>query len=112
VFKDKRVILVDDSIVRGTTLRKRVRMVRAQGALEVHGRIGSPVTKNSCFYGVDTPSEEELIGARMDVDGIRGHIEADTLQYITVEGMAESVNDHVNSCHACFDGQYPIPVTE
>ena len=112
VFKDKRVILVDDSIVRGTTLRKLVRMVKSQGALEVHVRVGSPVTKNSCFYGVDTPSAEELIGARLDVEGIRAHIEADTLQYISVEGLAESTGDSGNFCRACFDGAYPIPITE
>ncbi len=112
VFKDKRVVLVDDSIVRGTTLRKLVRMVRGQGASEVHVRIGSPVTKHSCFYGVDTPSADELIGARLDVEGIRGYIEADTLQYISIEGLASSVGDTGNYCSACFTGAYPIPVTE
>jgi amidophosphoribosyltransferase len=112
VLKDKRVILVDDSIVRGTTLRKLVRMVRSQGAREVHVRIGSPVTKHSCFYGVDTPSEAELIGARLDADGICAHIEADTLQYISIAGLAESVGDRGNFCRACFDGRYPILVTE
>ncbi len=112
LFKDKRVILVDDSIVRGTTLRKIVRMVRSQGAAEIHLRIGSPVTRHSCFYGVDTPTSDELIGAALDVDGIREHITADTLRYISLDGLSECVGDVGNYCRACFDGSYPVPVTE
>lgn len=112
IFKDRRVILVDDSIVRGTTSRKLVRMVRAAGAAEVHLRIGSPVTRFSCYYGVDTPSSEELIGHRLDVDVIREHLTADSLQYMTVEGLKECLEDGDSFCTACFDGNYPVPITE
>jgi amidophosphoribosyltransferase len=112
VFAGKRVILVDDSIVRGTTLRKIVRMVRGAGAAEVHVRIGSPVTKHPCFYGVDTPRREELIGNRLDSDGIRAHLTADSLLYMTVEGLRECVGDTGQFCMACFEGRYPIPLDE
>ncbi len=112
VFKDKRVALVDDSIVRGTTLRKLVRMVRNAGAAEVHVRIGSPITKFSCFYGVDTPSSDELIGARLDVAAICAHIEADSLEYLTAGELALAVGDTGQFCHACFTGEYPVPITE
>jgi amidophosphoribosyltransferase len=112
VFKDKRVALVDDSLVRGTTLRKLVRMVRNQGATEVHVRIGSPVTLYSCFYGVDTPTRAELIGSRMDVESIRKHIEADSLVYLPLEDLKECVGDTGDHCVACFNGDYPVPITE
>jgi amidophosphoribosyltransferase len=112
VFKDRDVILVDDSIVRGTTSRKLVRMVRAAGAKSVHVRIGSPVTIHSCFYGIDTPREEELIGSRQSVDDIRKFLTADTLEYITVEGLKECAGDGSSYCMACFDGHYPVPITE
>ncbi len=113
VFADQRVVLVDDSIVRGTTLRKIVRMVRGAGAREVHVRIGSPVTRYSCFYGVDTPRREELIGNQLDADGIREHLTADSLHYMTVDGLRECLGDEPRRhCLACFDGRYPIPVGE
>lgn len=112
VFKDKRVVLIDDSLVRGTTLRKLVRMVRSQGAAEVHVRIGSPVTLHPCFYGVDTPTKTELIGARMSVDNIRRHIEADSLVYLPVDELAKCAGSTGNFCRACFDGEYPIALTE
>ena len=112
VFKGKRVILVDDSIVRGTTSRKLVRMVRGAGAAEVHLRIGSPITRFPCYYGIDTPSAEELIGHRLDVDMICEHLTADSLQYMTVDGLRECVGDGDRFCMACFDGKYPIPLTE
>lgn len=112
VFKEQRVILIDDSIVRGTTSRKLVRMVRSAGASEVHMRIGSPVTRNSCFYGVDTPTSEELIGNQMSVEGIREYLTADSLRYMTVEGLRECVGDEGDFCMACFDGEYPIELTE
>jgi amidophosphoribosyltransferase len=112
VFKDRKVILVDDSIVRGTTSRKLVRMVRAAGAESVHVRIGSPVTRHSCFYGIDTPREEELIGSRQDVEEIREFLTADSLAYITVDGLKECVTDGESYCMACFDGRYPIAITE
>ena len=112
VFAGKRVVLVDDSIVRGTTLRKITRMVRGAGAAEVHIRIGSPVTKYSCFYGVDTPTADELIGSRLDVEGIRAHLTADSLRYMTVEGLREVVGDTGDFCMACFDGDYPVPIPQ
>lgn len=110
VFKDKRVVLVDDSIVRGTTLRKITRMVRNAGAAEVHLRIGSPVVRHSCFYGVDTPTSEELIGNRMDVEAICEHISADSLRYMSVKGLRSCVSDDARFCFACFDGAYPVAI--
>ncbi len=112
VFKGKRTILVDDSIVRGTTSRKLVRMVRAAGAAEVHMRIGSPVTRFPCYYGIDTPDPEELIGNRYDVAGICEYLTADSLAYMTVEGLRACVSDQGNHCFACFDGNYPIAIAE
>ena len=112
VFKDKRVILVDDSIVRGTTLRKIVRMVRGAGAKEVHLRIGSPITKHSCFYGVDTPNAEELIGNKLSTEEICAHLTADSLRYMTVQGLKKCIGDQGNFCLACFDGNYPSALTE
>jgi amidophosphoribosyltransferase len=112
VFKDRRVILIDDSIVRGTTSRKLVRMVRAAGASEVHMRIGSPVTRYSCYYGIDTPTSEELIGNQQDVETIRDFLTADTLRYMSVDGLRECAGDDGDFCLACFDGNYPIELTE
>jgi amidophosphoribosyltransferase len=112
LLEGRRVILVDDSIVRGTTLRKIVRMVRNAGAAEVHLRIGSPVTRHSCFYGVDTPDEASLIGNRLDAEGIRKHLTADSLQYMTVEGLRSCLDDRGQFCMACFDGNYPIALSE
>jgi amidophosphoribosyltransferase len=112
VFKDRRVILVDDSIVRGTTSRKLVRMIRSAGAKEVHLRIGSPVTRFSCFYGIDTPTAEELIGNQLSVDQIRSYLTADSLMYMPVSGLRECVGDQGQFCMACFDGDYPIKITE
>ncbi len=112
LLEGRRVILVDDSIVRGTTLRKIVRMVRNAGAAEVHLRIGSPVTRHSCFYGVDTPDEGSLIGNRLDAEGIREHLTADSLQFMTVEGLQSCLGDRGQFCMACFDGDYPIALSE
>lgn len=112
VFKDRRVILVDDSIVRGTTSRKLVRMVRAAGAAEVHFRVGSPVTRFSCYYGVDTPNAEDLIGNRLAVDEIAEYLTVESLRYMTVEGLRECVGPADHFCMACFDGNYPVPITE
>jgi amidophosphoribosyltransferase len=112
VFKGRRVILVDDSIVRGTTSRKLVRMARAAGAAEVHLRIGSPVTRFSCYYGVDTPNAEELIGNMLPEDEIAAYLTADSLRYMPVAGLRECVGAADNFCMACFDGRYPVPITE
>lgn len=110
VFKGRRVVLVDDSVVRGTTLRKLVRMVRRAGASEVHVRIGSPPTKYSCYYGVDTPDAAELIATTMSTDGIREHLGADSLRYLSLEGLSDCIADDGDYCRACFDGNYPVPV--
>jgi amidophosphoribosyltransferase len=117
VLHGKRVVVVDDSIVRGTTSRKIVKMIRAAGAKEVHVRISSPPILSPCFYGIDTPTRKELIGASHTVDEICKHLTADSLTYLSMEGMFRAVchnesakNDHF--CKACFSSQYPIPLSE
>ena len=105
----KRVVLVDDSIVRGTTSRKIVRMVRQAGAREVHLRISCPPTRSPCFYGVDTPTKSELIGANNTVEEIRRFVGADTLGYLSLAGLREAVADRerLEYCYACYTGDYP-----
>jgi amidophosphoribosyltransferase len=114
VLEGKRVVLIDDSIVRGTTSRKIVRMVREAGAREVHMRISSPPTTGPCYYGIDTPSRHELIAATHDVEEIRSHIEADSLGYLSHEGLLKAVGDPVGNrfCSACFTGRYPVAVSQ
>jgi amidophosphoribosyltransferase len=116
VLKDKRVIVVDDSIVRGTTSRKIIKMLREAGAKEVHFRVASPQTTNPCFYGIDTPERSQLIAASHTLDEIRKYITADTLAYLSIGGLRESVGAEVvdgksGFCEACFTGDYPIPVS-
>ena len=107
----RRVILVDDSIVRGTTSRKIVRMVREAGATEVHLRISSPPNRWPCHYGIDTPRREDLIAARHSVEEIRGFVEADSLAYLSLEGMLACVGGETSSyCTACWTGDYRVPV--
>ena len=112
--RGKRIVLVDDSIVRGTTSRKIVTMMRNAGAAEVHMRIASPPTTHPCFYGVDTPSQDQLIAARMTVDEIATEIGVDSLAFITVDGMYKAIGgmarneDQPQFCDACFTGEYPI----
>ncbi|AGC42495.1 amidophosphoribosyltransferase [Myxococcus stipitatus DSM 14675] len=108
VLKGKRVVVVDDSIVRGTTSRKIVKMLKAAGATEVHLRISSPPTKWPCFYGIDTPSRQELIAASHTTDEIARYVTADSLGYISIEGLGEAVGDadRGSFCTACFSGQY------
>jgi len=109
----KRVILVDDSLVRGTTSRKLVRMVRNAGAREVHLRISCPPTISPCYYGVDTPSKQELIAANHSVDEIRRYVEADSLGYLTLEGLSHAVADDKNRyCYSCYTGDYPTPIVQ
>ncbi len=107
-FSGKRIILVDDSIVRGTTIRKIVRMVRGAGAREVHVRIASPPVRFPCRYGIDTPTYEELIANRMNLEEIRKFIEADSLIYLTVEELREVLDYPRDFCYACFTGEYPV----
>ena len=109
LLEGKRVILIDDSIIRGTTSRKIVRMVRGAGAKEVHLRISCPPTISPCFYGVDTPSKRELIAANKSVEEIRRFIEADSLAYLSLEGLLDCCDgeEHNGYCTACYTGNYP-----
>ena len=108
LLEGKRVVLVDDSIVRGTTSRKIVRMVRQAGAREVHMRISCPPTKSPCFYGVDTPTRRELIAANNTVEEIRRFLDADSLGYLSLGGLREAVADNrCEYCYACYTGNYP-----
>ena len=110
VLEGKRVAIVDDSIVRGTTSRKLVRLVRRAGATAVHFRVGSPPVTHPCFYGIDTPSRRELIGALKTVDEIREYLGVDTLGYLSLDGLLASEREPRRFCRACFTGNYPVPV--
>ena len=110
VLEGKSVVMVDDSIVRGTTTRGLVAMVRAGGAREVHMRVSSSPITGPCYYGIDTPNREELIAANMTVDEIAGALGVDSLGYLSLDGMLASVPDGPDGfCHACFSGDYPTP---
>jgi amidophosphoribosyltransferase len=112
LINGKRVVLIDDSIVRGTTSKKIVRMVREAGAREVHVRISCPPTVSPCYYGVDTPNKSELIAANMTVPEICSFIEADSLGYLSLEGMLAAAGmSPDSSCVACWNGQYPTQIT-
>lgn len=125
VIEGKRVVVVDDSIVRGTTSRKIVKMIRDAGAREVHVRISSPPTRWPCYYGIDTPTRSELIASSHSVDEICSYLTADSVGYLSLEGLVESVRSIEERegdasaarpsadsyCHACFSGNYPIPFT-
>lgn len=110
LLRGKRVVLVDDSVVRGTTSRKIVSMVRAAGAAEVHMRISSPPTTHPCFYGIDTPDRQHLLAATRDLEEIRTFIGADTIGYLTLEDLQSTVQDPDGGhfCYACFTGDYPV----
>ena len=112
VLEGKRVVLIDDSIVRGTTSQKIVRMVRDAGAKEVHMRISCPPTISPCFYGVDTPSKKQLIAANKSVDEIREYIDADSLAYLSLEGLRKAAGegDEKFYCTACYTGKYPTNI--
>jgi amidophosphoribosyltransferase len=112
LINGKRIVLVDDSIVRGTTSRKIVQMVRDAGAKEVHMRISCPPTTHCCYFGVDTPDRSQLIAAGMSVEDIRKFIGADTLGYLSLESMLEAIGLETNvTCDACWTGRYPIRIT-
>lgn len=117
-LKDKVVVLVDDSIVRGTTSRKIVEMVRQAGAKEVHMRISSPPTAHSCFYGIDTPSTEDLMAHTHTVQQIADHIGVDSLAYISVDGLYQAMGEAKRNnaapqyCDACFTGDYPVELVD
>ncbi|MCD6430357.1 MAG: amidophosphoribosyltransferase [Deltaproteobacteria bacterium] len=108
MFAGKRVVVVDDSIVRGTTARKIIKMIRAAGAKEIHVRISSPPTNFPCYYGIDTPTRKELIASSHSVDDIRRYITADSLGYIDSKSLTRVVNCEHSFCDACFTGKYPI----
>ncbi len=111
LINGRRVVLVDDSIVRGTTSKKIVQMVREAGAKEVHLRISCPPTVSPCYYGVDTPRKAELIAAQMSVEEVCRYVEADSLAYLSLEGMLEAVGiDRTSTCTACWTGKYPTLV--
>jgi amidophosphoribosyltransferase len=109
ILEGRRVVLLDDSIVRGTTSRKIVRMVKAAGAREVHLRISCPPTISPCFYGVDTPSKSELIAATHSLDEIRRYVEADSVAYLSLEGLRAAVGaQQKDYCTSCYTGVYPV----
>ena len=114
----KRIILIDDSIVRGTTSLKIVTMMREAGAAEVHMRIASPPTRHSCFYGVDTPERAKLLAAKLDVGGMTDFIHADSLAFVSIDGLYKALgedrrrDDAPSHCDACFSGDYPTPLTD
>jgi amidophosphoribosyltransferase len=109
VLRGKRVVVVDDSIVRGTTSRKLVTMIRQAGATEVHMRISSPPTTNPCYYGIDTPTREELIASAQSLESIREYLGADSLAYLSHEGLyAFTPGNGSGFCDACFTGRYPV----
>ena len=114
VLEGKRVVLIDDSIVRGTTSKKIVRMVRDAGAKEVHMRISCPPTISPCFYGVDTPSKNQLIAANKSVEEIREYIKADSLAYLSLEGLRKAAGegDDPFYCTACYTGKYPTNIVD
>ena len=118
LIEGKRIVLIDDSIVRGTTSLKIVQMMREAGAAEVHMRIASPPTKHSCFYGVDTPERTKLLAHRLDVGGMQDFIHADSLSFISIDGLYKALGEAKRAdirpqyCDACFTGDYPTTLTD
>ncbi len=112
IVDGQRVVVVDDSLVRGTTSRKIVKMLRAAGAKEVHLRISAPPTTHPCYYGIDTPTRSELVAASHSVDEINTYVTSDTLAYLSHEGMMQAVGSETGKgyCSACFTGKYPVPL--
>ena len=115
VLAGRKVVVVDDSIVRGTTSRALVQLIRQAGAKEVHFRVASPPISGPCYYGIDTPTKAELIGASHDVEAIRRHLGVDSLGYLSLEGMLRAAGRRAGEdefCHACFSGDYPTPIPD
>jgi amidophosphoribosyltransferase len=108
VVKGKKIIVIDDSIVRGTTSRQIIRMLKETGAKEVHMRISSPPTTHPCYYGVDTPDQNQLIASNYTISEIANFIEADSLAYLSNDGLLNSVGRDLNYCKTCFDGNFII----
>src|SRR5262249_51551812 len=117
-IEGKRVVLVDDSIVRGTTSAKIVKMVREAGATEVHMRISSPPTKHSCFYGIDTPEQSKLLAHNYTVEAMSKFIGTDSLAFVSLDGLYKAMGERGRNslnpqyCDACFSGNYPISLTD
>ncbi|HET9515500.1 MAG TPA: amidophosphoribosyltransferase [Gemmatimonadales bacterium] len=112
VINGRSVVVVDDSLVRGTTSKGLVQMIRSAGAREVHLRLGSPPITGPCHYGIDTPTVEELIAATHSHEEIRAFLEVDSLGYLSLEGMLKAAGKADTFCHACFSGRYPVPVED
>ena len=112
VLEGRRVIVVDDSLVRGTTSRSLVKFIRQAGAKEVHFRIASPPVRFPCFYGIDMPSHEELIGSRLTPEEIGKELRVDSLGYLSLDGMLSVVSEHGSFCNACFSGEYAAPLVD
>ena len=112
VLEGRRIIVVDDSLVRGTTVRSLVKFIRQAGAKEVHFRIASPPVRFPCFYGIDMPSHEELIGSRLSPEEIADELGVDSLGYLSLEGMLAVVSEHGSFCDACFSGNYAAPLVD
>jgi amidophosphoribosyltransferase len=114
LLEGKRVVLIDDSIVRGTTSRKIVRLIRGAGAKEVHMRISCPPTISPCYYGVDTPSKNQLIAANKSVEQIREYIGADSLAYLSLDGLKRACGEgpQISYCSACYTGSYPTNIVD
>ncbi|MGD9548966.1 MAG: amidophosphoribosyltransferase [Candidatus Krumholzibacteriia bacterium] len=112
VIRDRRVVVVDDSIVRGTTMRKLVKLIRQAGAREVHLRIASPPVTNPCYYGIDTPVRNELIASSHTVEEIATYLRVDSLAYLSLAGLMEAAGDGDKYCDACFTGRYPVSFSE
>ena len=111
--RGKKVVIIDDSIIRGTTSRQIVRLVREAGAREVHMRISSPPSLNPCFYGIDTATRSELIASNLSIEGIKRYLEADSLGYLSLKNLIRSISLPSHSlCLACFNGEYPVKVPE
>jgi amidophosphoribosyltransferase len=111
IIEGRRVVVIDDSIVRGNTTKQIVAMLREAGAREVHMRISAPPIKWPCFYGIDMPDQDELIASRLDVEGVRAHIAADSLAHLSIEGMLESTQIPSDQfCTACFSSRYPVEI--
>jgi amidophosphoribosyltransferase len=113
LLRGKRIVLIEDSLVRGTTLRKVIPMLRQAGAREVHMRIAAPPTTNSCFYGIDTPTREELLASSHSIEEIRQHITADSLAYLSWDGLYSFMDGNREGfCDACFTGKYPVEIPQ
>ncbi len=112
VVRDKRIVVVDDSIIRGTTSRRRVAALRKAGAKEIHMRISCPATRHPCYYGIDFPSRSELIAAQHELNEVRNFIGADSLEYLSIEGLLAAFDNPNDYCTGCFSGKYPAEVAE